>query len=89
MTFSDSETDSDLGIVPLKRKQVSSDHDVKPEDLQVKHQVEKKKRADVQVKHQVEKNQRKKQVNARNEVKKKKRKKRMSEVELLNYRKWE
>jgi hypothetical protein len=88
MTFSDSETDSDLGIVPLKRKQVNSDHDVKQVDVQVKHQVKKKKRADVQVKHQVEKNQ-KKQVNARNEVKKKKRKKRMSEVELLNYRKWE
>lgn len=61
MTFSDSETDSDLGIVPLKRKQMNENAWTKTE------------RKNVKVKNQV----------------KKKRKKRMNEVELLNYRKWE
>ena len=60
--FSDSETDSDLGIVPLARKQVNKVIDIK--------------------------NDKDKMGNKVNRVKKK-RKKRMTEVELLNYRKWE
>lgn len=63
MTFSDSETDSDLGIVPLARKQVNAEARADQKKAQDDNQKE------VQVK--------------------KKRKKRMSEVEILNYRKWE
>ena len=65
--FSDSETDSDLGIVPLARKQVNKVIDIKKDKDKMGNKV-----------------------NKVNKVKKKvKRKKRMTEVELLNNRKWE